>query len=881
MMILFFFESTWAGIKYSIVYDIFSTAGFIFDILYKLMTGGSQFAYSLSIDKLSTILYTVAGIFMLFRATIGLIQMLINPDQVNDKQVGAGKLITRIVLVIVLLILFTPGNYLIGSNGLISRMETSIIGQNGFLIKVFDELGWSKKEEENLSSKSQTNKNNLLIENVEAASSTWTKTCYYYPGLNCSQQFTEDGKTKQCKSSKNYLKVQFSNKKTSGSVPITCDGKTCKTGEGNGRKDAPISSIYVKLLTGTENVTYNKKSYKVTFVNPGLSKMNLGTEDASTVRIYGPSSSASKISNCNNWRISNSKNAQNPTSNWTIRHVKFTGVSNGGSYTFGMNDWFGTNSLKELVKVVKYSGDNLEKGVEVGGDDDTLDNQLKKAEMEKFENNASKVFVTRAMGSFENCVSSDEAENEKCESLKSDQFQKLNTDTAKDLTDAMVDGTLELDFMMGTIGGILCIVFLALLCVDVIVRQLKLWILQILAPIPIICYTDPKDKIFMQWLKMFGTVYVDLFIKLFALEVAIYLLSSGQFDILQHKVSGIGNFFLIIAILVFAKGLPAMISKIFGLDGMGSFKDIGGMLKAGAGFGAGAVIGGAVGLASGVGKNGGLGMALGGVAKGAVMGAGSGSKGNVLGGARNIASANAKEKIGKSMGLSWFDRKVAGFMGTLGMTGGDAAIANKMEKAQAVEDANKALKDYALGEVQKKGYTINGKTMSAFTHDKQGNWKGITAKDNENKIVAGGRKDVNGIDMKDEYNTLSSLEKMTADEYAGTINKITDSDGNTISNYGDALRFQQQRVVALEDYAVADKINRDNGAEMTKYVDEYNDKVEQAAGVGIAFNSITQGNVTNKTLSNNKDAAIRKRSEIAKENETAIKRNQYNSLNGK
>lgn len=704
MMILFFFESTWAGIKYSIVYDIFSTAGFIFDILYKLMVGGSQFAYSLSIDKLSTILYTVAGIFMLFRATIGLIQMLVNPDQVNDKQVGAGKLITRLVFVIVLLILFTPGNYLIGSNGLVSRTENAIIGENGFLIKVFNELGWSKKEEENLSSKSQTNKNDLLIENVEAASSTWTKTCYYYPGLNCSQQFTEDGKTKQCKSSKNYLKVQFSNKKTSDSVPITCDGKTCKAGEGNGRKDAPISSIYVKFLTGTENATYNKESYKVTFVNPGLSKMDKGSEDASTVRIYGPSVQASKISNCNNWRISNSKNAQNPTSNWTIRHVKFTGVSNGGSYTFGMNDWFGTNSLKELVKVVKYSGDNLEKGVKVGGDDNTLDNQLKKAEMEKFENNASKIFVTRAMGSFENCVSSDEAENEKCENLKSDQFQKLNTDTAKDLTDAMVDGTLELDFMMGTIGGILCIVFLALLCVDVIVRQLKLWILQILAPIPIICYTDPKDKIFMQWLKMFGTVYVDLFIKLFALEVAIYLLSSGQFDILQHKVSGMGNFFLIIAILVFAKALPGMISKIFGLDGMGSFKEIGGMLKAGAGFGAGAIIGGAAGLATGAAAFGatkgqgfgnrllaaGQGITSG--ASGMLRGAATGRKGDLIGGAKQVGSTNLDRKAKYNSGLTAGNLLEASTWGRLGLAHSqqvDKKLKPLQEENERLSDVNK------------------------------------------------------------------------------------------------------------------------------------------------------------------------------------------------
>lgn len=845
MMILFFFESTWAGIKYSIVYDIFSTAGFIFDILYKLMVGGSQFAYSLSIDKLSTILYTVAGIFMLFRATIGLIQMLVNPDQVNDKQVGAGKLITRLVFVIVLLILFTPGNYLIGSNGLVSRTENAIIGENGFLIKVFNELGWSKKEEENLSSKSQTNKNDLLIENVEAASSTWTKTCYYYPGLNCSQQFTEDGKTKQCKSSKNYLKVQFSNKKTSDSVPITCDGKTCKAGEGNGRKDAPISSIYVKFLTGTENATYNKESYKVTFVNPGLSKMDKGSEDASTVRIYGPSVQASKISNCNNWRISNSKNAQNPTSNWTIRHVKFTGVSNGGSYTFGMNDWFGTNSLKELVKVVKYSGDNLEKGVKVGGDDNTLDNQLKKAEMEKFENNASKIFVTRAMGSFENCVSSDEAENEKCENLKSDQFQKLNTDTAKDLTDAMVDGTLELDFMMGTIGGILCIVFLALLCVDVIVRQLKLWILQILAPIPIICYTDPKDKIFMQWLKMFGTVYVDLFIKLFALEVAIYLLSSGQFDILQHKVSGMGNFFLIIAILVFAKALPGMISKIFGLDGMGSFKEIGGMLKAGVGFGAGAILTSAAGFASGRG----LGR-IASLGTGAIMGAGAGAKGNVLGGVKNITGRNAKINQQKDDGLNLAERMLVSFGGTTGLAPGGKA-ATRMEKANAVYEAQGKYKKYMTDQIKNKNARF------AAINDGSG---GVLDKGKKRVIASAGE----AIDMKTEYARQDNLANMSIDSWNSMSISERKAEFGALaggqSSLTEAQVFQKDRVAALEDYAIpemASELYKKNDGEAIKEYRSYADAVSNAQSAGVKIDSLPEMNkFNNKTISTSKDQAI-------------------------
>ena len=691
MMILFFFESTWAGIKYSIVYDIFSTAGFIFDILYKLIGGGSQFAYSITPDELSKVLYTVAGIFMLFRATIGLIQMLINPDQTNDKQAGAGKLIMRIVVSIVLLILFTPGNYLIGKDGLLSRTEDAIVGNNGFLIKVFDELGWTPKDED-LSSSTKIKKSDLLVENVDAASN-WTKTCYYYPGRYCGQTFKEDGKTNQCRKNDNFLKVEFSNTKKDGSVPLTCSGKTCKD---YNNKTENISKIYVRFIKSTETITVKDKTYQQAFKKLKLNKMDFD----------GPVKDAniSHIQNCNNWRISNGNNSMDPNANWKIKHVKFTGVSNGGSYTFGYNDWFGTNSLNELYKVVKYSKDILAPGVNSGGPDDGLDGQLDNEEKNKFERDASKVFVSRAMGSFENCVSADEEKDSNCEQLKAQQFEKLNTQTAKDLTDAMVDGSLELDFMMGTIGGVLCIVFLSLLCVDVIVRQLKLWILQILAPIPIVCYVDPKDKVFMQWLKTFAAVYVDLFIKLFALEVAIYLLSSDNFDLLQHNVSGIGNFFLIIAILVFAKGLPGMISKIFGIDGMGSFKEIGGMLKAGAGFGAGAIIGGAAGLATGAAAFGatkgqgfgnrllaaGQGITSG--ASGMLRGAATGRKGDLIGGAKQIGKSNLDRKAKYNSGLTAANLFEASTWGRLGLSHAqqvDKSIEPLQQESERLNDVNK------------------------------------------------------------------------------------------------------------------------------------------------------------------------------------------------
>lgn len=48
--------------------------------------------------------YLIIGIFMLFKVTISLLTYLANPDKMNDKEIGAGKLVTRIVTSLVLLI---------------------------------------------------------------------------------------------------------------------------------------------------------------------------------------------------------------------------------------------------------------------------------------------------------------------------------------------------------------------------------------------------------------------------------------------------------------------------------------------------------------------------------------------------------------------------------------------------------------------------------------------------------------------------------------------------------------------------------------------------------------------------------------------------------
>ena len=66
-------------------------------------------------------------------------------------------------------------------------------------------------------------------------------------------------------------------------------------------------------------------------------------------------------------------------------------------------------------------------------------------------------------------------------------------------------------------------------CMDVAVRSIKLAFLQLVAPIPIISYIDPKsgkDGLFKKWYDMCFKTYLSLFIRLLALYFAIYIKSK-------------------------------------------------------------------------------------------------------------------------------------------------------------------------------------------------------------------------------------------------------------------------------------------------------------------------------------------------------------------
>jgi len=148
-------------------------------------------------------------------------------------------------------------------------------------------------------------------------------------------------------------------------------------------------------------------------------------------------------------------------------------------------------------------------------------------------------------------------------------------------------------FLLSTLVGGYLVYVMVSIALAVAIRTIKLSICQIIAPIPIASYIDPKlsEKTFWNWVNTTIKTYVDLFTRLvvvyFILYVFLTLFGSGE-DALGFS-GMVGRFdgdyvraslvmiFIIVGLLQFAKDMPKFISKLLGVDE--GFGDIAGMFK--------------------------------------------------------------------------------------------------------------------------------------------------------------------------------------------------------------------------------------------------------------------------------------------------------------
>ena len=163
---------------------------------------------------------------------------------------------------------------------------------------------------------------------------------------------------------------------------------------------------------------------------------------------------------------------------------------------------------------------------------------------------------------------------------KQDYQLLINLITAKYVDDPDIY-LFQYTYVISTIaGGFIAWIFL-IFCFDVAVRSVKLGFLQIIAPIPIISYVDPKSSksgMFQKWLKSCLSTYADLFIRLIAIYFAIYIIKivsdSSQLSYWygDGEPNAIIHVFIIVGALMFAKQVPKLIEDITGIKLSGKFE---------------------------------------------------------------------------------------------------------------------------------------------------------------------------------------------------------------------------------------------------------------------------------------------------------------------
>lgn len=146
-------------------------------------------------------------------------------------------------------------------------------------------------------------------------------------------------------------------------------------------------------------------------------------------------------------------------------------------------------------------------------------------------------------------------------------------------------------FISTIVAGIFAFILLGF-CVDVAIRAVKLSVLRIIAPVPILSYMNPsggKDGSLNSWIKTLTSTYLDLFIRLAVVYFAIFLIM----DIISEGIvinigftenpliGGVSTVLIFLGIFFFAKEAPKFFKDMLGLKGDSSmFGGISGIGKA-------------------------------------------------------------------------------------------------------------------------------------------------------------------------------------------------------------------------------------------------------------------------------------------------------------
>ena len=391
---------------------------------------------------------------------------------------------------------------------------------------------------------------------------------------------------------------------------------------------------------------------------------------------------------------------------------------------------------------------------------------------------------------------------------------------------------------ISSVAGIYVVFLLITFCIDVAVRILKLAFLQAVAPIAIISYVDPKEstsnsKLF-NWIKETAKTYFSLFLRLAMIYLVLLLISA-----IANTVLASGNevasqitdtsytmwiyLFLVIAAFMFAKKVPDLLEKIFGMKGTGEFnlnpfktfstvRDSGfGALAGGvAGLGLGAAASGAAAFSAsrdeGAGTFTALRRGIGGIGAGAfrgsIAGIRSGGKGtiskalDVAGIAGRNAALKTNTKLSQRMGAQ--ARQVVGMQSK--KEGMDKRIGYHNDLAKHAS----AMKDRAVDQLSKKS-------------DK---WKWTQQERANLQEAVKNKQDIRYTDKNGNVITVSYNDrKAYRDAYAHEMNRMFQDEQKMIKEYVNTGGFIQNGDTVVQkagdDYQIA--------IEHEAFVKDYND----------------------------------------------------------
>lgn len=142
-----------------------------------------------------------------------------------------------------------------------------------------------------------------------------------------------------------------------------------------------------------------------------------------------------------------------------------------------------------------------------------------------------------------------------------------------------ITGTGNYIFAYSPIGGIaayIIAIVLILYTIDVAIRAIKLSILRLIAPIPIISHMSISAKeskgadSFSTWINSLTTTYLELFIRLAILYFVIFLINDMMGNSIEIRLGGgiigvVAFIFIIIGLFFFARQAPKFIQDALGV----------------------------------------------------------------------------------------------------------------------------------------------------------------------------------------------------------------------------------------------------------------------------------------------------------------------------